>query len=303
MMLQLVRSSGLLLACAALVTLAPSKAASAASTDTKTVALVAGRPSHGYGAHEHNAGCRLLAAELERHVPDVKVKVFLNGWPEDPHAFDDVDAVVMYCDGGEGHMVNPHLDQVNALVDRGVGIACLHYAVEVPKGEPGDAFLDWIGGYFETDWSVNPHWTAEFTALPEHPVTRGVHPFAINDEWYYHMRFRDDMEDVTPILTAIPPESTLSRPDGPHSGNPFVRAEVGQPQHVAWVSERPDGARGFGFTGGHTHWNWGNDDFRRLVLNAIVWIAHADVPADGVPTGRVSRGRLEENQDEPKPGE
>ena len=58
-------------------------------------------------------------------------------------------------------------------------------------------------------------------------------PFEIDDEWYYHMRFREGMEGVTPILTAIPPESTLSRPDGPHSGNPHVRKEAGQPQHWA----------------------------------------------------------------------
>jgi hypothetical protein len=273
------------------------------SDDKKTIVFVAGRPSHGYGAHEHNAGCRLLAAELERHAPHVNVRVFLDGWPSDESAFDGADAIVMYCDGGEGHMVNSHLDQVDALAKTGVGIACIHYAVEIPKGEAGDRLLDWIGGYFETDWSVNPHWTANFTELPVHPVTRGVQPFEVNDEWYYHMRFRDGMEGVTPILTAIPPESTLSRPDGPHSGNPYVRAEVGQPQHVAWVSERADGGRGFGFTGGHSHWNWGQDDFRRLVLNAALWIAHAEVPEQGVATGGVSRGDLEANQDEPKPTE
>ena len=56
---------------------------------------------------------------------------------------------------------------------------CLHYAVEVPKGEAGDCFLDWIGGYFETHLSVNPHWTADFTAFPEHPTTQGLTPFAL----------------------------------------------------------------------------------------------------------------------------
>ena len=28
--------------------------------------------------------------------------------------------------------------------------------------------------------------------------------------------------------------------------------------------------------------NWMNDDYRKLVLNAIVWAAHADVPSAGV---------------------
>ena len=143
------------------------------------------------------------------------------------------------------------------------------------KGDSGDHFLKWIGGYFETHWSVNPHWTARFDHLPVHPITRGVKPFEVNDEWYYHMRFRPAMKGVTPILSAMPPKTTLTRPDGPHSGNPHVRASVaaGNLQHVAWAAERADGGRGFGFTGGHNHWNWGDDNFRKVVLNAIVWCA------------------------------
>jgi len=35
----------------------------------------------------------------------------------------------------------------------------IHYGVETEKGERGKAFLDWMGGYFEAFWSVNPHWT------------------------------------------------------------------------------------------------------------------------------------------------
>ncbi len=48
---------------------------------------------------------------------------------------------------------------------------------------------------------------------------------------------------------------------------------------MAWAAERADGnGRGFGFTGAHFHRNWQNDDFRKLVLNAIAWTAHAEVP-------------------------
>jgi len=67
-----------------------------------------------------------------------------------------------------------------------------------------------------------------------------------------------------------------------------VRAAVlerKEPQHLLWVYERPDGSRGFGFTGGHSHKNWAEPSFRRAVLNAIAWTAKADVPPGGVEDG------------------
>lgn len=278
--------------------------AAAQTSDSKKVVFVAGKRSHGYGAHEHNAGCMLLAKHLQAAMPDYVIDVQTNGWPADPAAyFDGADTVVMYCDGGGGHMVNQHLDQFDQLMQKGVGVVCIHYAVETPKGKTGNAFLDWMGGYFETDWSVNPHWTANFVKLPDHPIANGVESFEINDEWYFHMRFRAGMKGVTPILTAIAPESTMRRADGPYSGNPHVRRAVaaGEPQHVAWAFQRENGGRGFGFTGGHFHWNWGDDNFRRVMLNAIVWTAHGKVPSAGVAAGSVTRVQLEENQDEDPP--
>ena len=277
---------------------------SPAPSKTRKVVFVAGKRSHGYGSHEHYAGSILLAKRLESAFPEVDADVLRNGWPADPEtAFADADTIVIYSDGGDRHPSLPHLDELDKLMKSGVGLACLHYGVEVPKEKAGMQFLDWIGGYFETHWSVNPHWKAEFTTLPEHPVTRGVQPFSLNDEWYFHMRFRDDMEGVTPILSAVAPESTMDRPDGPHSGNKAVRKSVadGELQHVAWCAERPDGGRGFGLTGGHFHENWANENMRRLVLNAIAWTAKVEIPTDGIENSDVNAKELEENQDFPKP--
>jgi hypothetical protein len=125
-----------------------------------------------------------------------------------------------------------------------------------------------------------------------------VNPISITDEWYFHMRFRDGMKGVIPILSAVPPESTMNRSDGPHEGNPAVREAVkqGEPQVVAWACERPDGGRGFGFTGGHYHKNWGNDDVRKLVLNAILWTAKVEVPVTGVDC-KVTEEDLKRNLD------
>jgi tetratricopeptide (TPR) repeat protein len=269
----------------------------------RRVLFLAGNPSHGYGAHDHWAGCKLLAKSLDDSGLPIETEVYRYGWPRDAKIFDDVDCVVICADGGGGHIVNEHLSEMDALAKRGVGILCLHYAVEVPAGPVGEKFLEWIGGYFEANWSVNPHWTARFSKLPDHPITRGVKPFSINDEWYYHMRFRKNMAGVTPILTDLPPPESLSRPDGTHSGNPHVRAAISrkEKQHVAWAVEREDGGRGFGFTGGHVHWNWADPNFRKLVLNAIVWCAKAEVPPEGAVDQPKTLADLESNPDEEVP--
>jgi putative membrane-bound dehydrogenase-like protein len=285
-----------------LALIACSQTAVFAQSPSKKVVFIAGKPSHGYGAHEHNAGCQLLCRELQLAMPTAfgNCEVHLNGWPDASYSFDGTDCIVMYCDGGVKHMANEHLAQIDALAKKGVGIVCIHYGVEVPKGESGEKFLDWIGGYFEPHWSVNPHWDGKFEKFPDHPISRGVQPFEINDEWYYHMRFRDGMQGVTPILVALPPASSLSRPDGPHSGNPAVRKAVLEdktPQVMAWAAERPGGGRGFGFTGGHDHWNWSDPNFRKVVLNAIVWCAHGEVPANGVESPAVTLKQLEANMD------
>ena len=277
-----------------------SKDQAATSDDKKRIVLIAGDPSHGYAAHEFFAGCTLLAKQLQQTM-GYQCEVVRNGYPQDPKILDGANAIVVYCDGGKRHPLNPRLEEFDRLMRQGTGLVCLHYAVEVTKGDVGDKFLEWLGGHFEQYWSVNPHWEADFTSLADHPICQGVKPFKINDEWYFHMRFRDKMEGVTPILSAHPPKNTMRRPDGPASGNSHVRAALarGEIQHVAWAAQRAGGGRSFGFTGGHVHWNWGDDNFRKIVLNAIVWSARGQVPTQGVSGVTPTRSDLEKNQDFP----
>jgi type 1 glutamine amidotransferase len=269
----------------------------------KKLVLVAGSASHGPGEHEHRAGVMLAKKCLDASCPALISEAYTGGWPADPTAFDNADAIFFFADGGEGHPVlqSNRLAQIDALARRGVGIACLHYAVEVPKEKGGPEFLNWLGGYFEPHWSVNPHWTLAETRLAEgHPIVRGVKPFVTNDEWYYHMRFRDPPEGVTMIMTAVPPDETRERPDHSHHGNPTVRAAKGSREALAWAYERPDGGRGFGCTGAHFHHNWGNDDFRKMMLNALLWTAGLDVPAEGVASS-LTTDDLAANVDDKRP--
>jgi putative membrane-bound dehydrogenase-like protein len=250
------------------------------------VVLIAGKDSHGTNAHNWGEGVDLLSNALTKESGlNIETAIHKGGWPSDPSIFKNADTVVILSDGGGRHPINQNLKEFDALADKGVGLVCVHYAVEVPKGAPGDMMKKWLGGYFEIFWSVNPHWTADFKTLPKHPITRGVKPFSLKDEWYYHMKFRDNMEGVTPILSALPPADTLKRGDGPHSNNPHVRKSVlerKEKQHIGWASERPNGQRGFGITGAHHHSSWNNDNFRTCVLNAIVWTAKMEVPQGGV---------------------
>jgi type 1 glutamine amidotransferase len=274
----------------------------APKTKSHRILLIAGKPSHPTLMHEYKAGCSLLKKCLD-NVKGVEAVLYTNGWPSDPHAFDGADAVFLFMDGAGGHeAVKPeNLKQLGELMNKGVGMGCVHFAVEVPADKGGKEWMDWIGGYYETAYSCNPIWEPDYQTFPKHPITRGVKPFQVKDEWYMHMRFRPEMKGVTPILVAKPSDKVRNGPyvypQGPY---PHIQADSGKDEIMMWAAERPDGGRGFGFTGGHFHLNWGNDNFRKLVLNALVWIAKGDVPKNGIES-TVTPEDLYANLDD-KPG-
>jgi len=269
------------------------------AADKAKAVFISGKPSHGRLAHEHRAGNMILAKGLnESGLPIEAVVVPHYGYPKDESILNGADTIVVFCTGHGGHVLNPKLKQFDALMKKGTGVVMIHWATEAIKGDPGNKFLEWMGGFCDLNWSVNPHWTPNFKAQ-KHPIWNGVKPFSVNDEWYYHMRFVKDLKGVTPILTDVPLAKTLKRPDGARSGNPAVRKAVanGESQHVAWAYERPDGARGFGFTGGHVHMNWQHDDNRKLMLNAILWTPNVEIPKDGVPSKTPTKEEMHSNLD------
>jgi type 1 glutamine amidotransferase len=237
------------------------------------IVLVAGKQSHGPGEHEFFAGCAVLMKLLEQ-TSGVFPVMARDGWPKNPKTFENAKSVVFFMDGGSGHPLihPPHMAIAQKLMDDGVGFVNLHYAVEYPKRHQ-EAVLNWLGGYYETGFSTNPHWKADFKTVADHPVTHGVKPFSIEDEWYFNIHFAPEMRSVTPILKAMPPDATRR--------TEAARQFPGREEIVAWTYERPNGGRSFGFTGGHFHRNWGNPDFRRLVVNAILWTAKVEVPEGG----------------------
>jgi type 1 glutamine amidotransferase len=251
----------------------PLKTATAATkkTEKKKIVLIAGTSSHGKTAHAHAAGVDLFRKYLDAAGKDkgIETLVIKNNWPADPSVLDGASTIVVYSDGWGRHALmdkeKKRVGKIRKLMAAGCGLVCIHYAVCPPLGEDS-TFLKWIGGYYEKNYSQNPHNNVEVTpGAPKHPLCRGWKPFTTTDEYYYKIRFEPDNKALIPVMTTMLPKKKPNR-------------EV-----IAWAVERADGGRGFGFTGGHFHRNWAIEDCRKMLLNAIWWTAKIEIPADGVP--------------------
>ncbi len=258
----------------------------------KRIVLIAGPKSHAAGAHEYLKSAKLLKVLLDRaNLPGIETEVHFNGWPDDPRALDRADTIAWFSDGENPayEFEAPYLqaDRLAILqrqMDRGCGWVAHHYSVFAPTTH-GPRMLAWAGAYFDFQTgkgegglygSTNEGERARYRSLIRveetdlalvsagHPTAAGVRPFRIHDEFYYQLVFGDQAQRIQPILRAPAFSSDASA------------------QTVGWAFDRRDGGRSFGITMGHRFANWANDDYRRLVLNALVWTAGGTVPAGGV---------------------
>ena len=279
----------ILAAAALLAVLTPARADDAPKP--RKLVLIAGPldKSHPQGTHEYEKAVLLIKHCLD-HSPDgkgVSTEVYL-GWPDDTRVLERADAIVLVASGSDRRaldhplLVGERLAVVEKQMARGCGLALLHWATFVPKDKAGDKVLEWVGGYFDYETGPKPRgWyskiqtvTTEVLPSREHAIGRGLAPFKIRDEIYYNLRFRERDPRLVPVLSTTMP------------------GEKGE-YVVAWAVERKDGGRGFGFTGGHFFDNFRDDSFRRLVLNAVVWIAKAEVPLGGVRSTAPTDAELE----------
>jgi type 1 glutamine amidotransferase len=127
-------------------------------------------------------------------------------------------------------------------------------------------YLNWLGGLWIPYASHNPvdTWKMEPLAV-KHPVLQGIKPWSFRDE-VFSRYFLFDNPKRTELLQGTP-SSTNN----------------GAPRPVSWVYERPDGGRSFVWGGSDFHDNMHSvEDYRRYLLNGIIWTAKMDVPAEGV---------------------
>jgi type 1 glutamine amidotransferase len=252
---------------------------------TKKIVLIAGKKSHGpvgNGIHDYAWSAKLLKVMLDNSnvAERVRVEYHLEGWPRDEQTLEDADAIMIISDGRDGdrfeeapHFSSPaHTQRIARQMRRGCGFLTFHFSTFAP-----DAFakeiLDWSGGYFDWETNGKREWYSAITTLeaevlpatPGHPILRGVGRFSLREEFYYNIRFDPSDRTLVPIWTV-----------------PALKSRQEKGNIVAWARERADGGRGFGTTCGHFYDNWKHDNFRRMILNAIVWTAKVDVLSSGV---------------------
>ena len=233
------------------------------------IALIAAAPSHGDGEHDWDVDAQFIRQCLLEapNVGDLKIEIHYNGWPKNPRDLNSADAIVFLTDGADEHPLKEsgRIATIDKLAGKGKGLMFVHWAIHPPEGA-APKFLEWIGGCYESGYSQNTPDTVPPVSIVDndHPVSRGCGGYEAKDEWYFDIRFRTDGPPVIPIMTGkLPPREP-------------------QDKVLAWATERKDGGRGFGFTGGHYDSNWHIEPFRKLVLNAILWTAKVEVPQGGV---------------------
>jgi len=242
------------------------------------IVFLAGGRSHGPGEHEFNAGCQLLAKAINEQSGLGLKAVVVSGWPKDESVLDGIKCLVIYADGTS--VVGKGWKKVDELAKKGTGLVFMHYAVHPDAKEGEQYYRPWIGGAFETGWSVNPHWVADLKALPNHPVARGVTGLVqAYDEFYYNMRFPADRSKVLDLVTAVPTRENVKKYI--NLWNEHGVDGLGKVQTLMWGIERADGGRGVGFSGGHNHRNWAIARLRTVPLPPPAWPALLHRPRPG----------------------
>ncbi len=244
----------------------PAAAQDKDKSKAKTKILLVGTdPDHRHGEHEYIQGLKVVQSCLE-HVPDVET-VVINGWPTDAQ-FENAAAMVLFCAwGGDFVLGEPERKaKFLAMIKQGMGYGSIHFACDIrPKLEfkgLGQVYMEALGAFYDTGYSRNPHNTAELRpANLEHPTNRGLKNYTIHDELYFRLRF---MPETEPVMVA-----RIKDADGDID------------RRIAWSYQRPDGGRSYGFTGAHFHKLFEHPQFRRLIVNGILWIAKIEIPPNG----------------------
>ena len=162
-----------------------------------------------------------------------------------------------------------YLDQVDSLHKAGMGIVVLHWAVAAENQKAATLYRNWFGGGFIPGYSHNPlgMWTVTpIQSGKKHPIIRGVGPWTYKDEIF--SRFM--------VIPQDPHRTDLLMGEAPKTNQGSIKSRC-----ITWAYE-DSLSRGIIYGGMDYHSALLNDNYRRFLLNAIVWAAGIDVPKEGV---------------------
>ena len=245
-----------------------SMAVASHAAEKRLLLLGQGPDGHPRLTHEYRAGVRVVARCLQSH-PDVKLRVVSadGSWPEGPDLIRQADAVVLFLSEGAKWLQQDarRFQAFAQLAQRRGGLVVLHWGMGTRPANYIDRFLQLFGAcHGGQDRKYQVVQRVARIAPPAHPVTSGIKDFDIRDEFYYRLKRVRSASPPTPLLT-VPID--------------------GRREMVAWAWQRPDGGRSFGFSGLHFHENWARVEYRRLVVQGVLWTLQLPIPADGLAVG------------------
>ncbi len=224
-----------------------------------------GPDGHPPQTHEYKLGQEILFKLLEnRPGLDASLVKADDPWREGPELLAKADGVVLYLSEG-ARWTQSDPKRAKAFMDlaqRGGGISVLHWVMGTKDAKNIVGFLEIAGachGGPDRKYKFLP--TDVHIANDKHLVTRGISDFKVRDEFYYALKLVKSQTPVTPLIQA---------------------AIDGNRETVAWAWERPGGGRSFGFSGLHFHENWMLPEYRRLVVQGVVWTMGGAIPEGGL---------------------
>jgi type 1 glutamine amidotransferase len=255
------RIRALLFTVAALLALALAMCAPAAEP-RRLLIVGQGPDGHPPTTHEFMPGAKVLA-ELLKSQKGLQTTV-VNAdepWADGPKLVDGADGIVMLVtQGAQWMQMEPQRHAaLKRLAARGGAIVALHWSVGAKDEKYIRGQLDLLGatrGGPQRKYLVLS--TELKRVIPQHPILRGVGDIKVYDEIYYAL---DRVPGIQPLFTS--------------------RIE-GKDEMAAWSWERADGGRSFGFVGLHFHGNWQLPEYRRFVVQGVLWSLKLPIPAGAV---------------------
>jgi type 1 glutamine amidotransferase len=257
----------------ALLTFFALAAPAAAQAPKRLLLLHQGPDGHPPKTHEYLAGQQILKEMLDGFKELAVTLVNADEpWREGPELLPKADGAVLSLSEGAKwlHQDPKRLAAFEDLARRKGGLVVLHWAMGTKDAKNIDGFVRLFGAcHGGPDRKYKVLASKATLPEPEHPVVRGLKPFAVRDEFYYHLKQVKALAAITPLL----------------------KVDIdGAAETVAWAFARPDGGRSIGFSGLHFHENWNMPEYRRLILQGVLWSLGVETGKSGVDEKRLGGG-------------